>query len=227
MLVRRLGDVYTVNMSADANSVNIKHGERSYHHGALRPALIDAGLTLLEGRAVDDLSLREVARRVGVSPTAVYRHFPDKQALVGALCEAVANDLATEQKAAHDQVMAAGGSLSAAFAAMGQTYVRFALAHPARFRVMMSAAPPGNPSGMVGPDGEQPVNRAMQQLRACVAELLPPGASDAARDIAAIRAWSLVHGMAMLMLDGMIPPDEAIIASLNEDLDLLGSAMPR
>jgi AcrR family transcriptional regulator len=214
-------------MSDNANSVNIKHSARGYHHGALRPALIDAGLTLLDGRAVDDLSLREVARRVGVSPTAVYRHFPDKQALVGALCEAVANDLAAEQKAAHDTVMAAGGSLRAAFAAMGQTYVRFALAHPARFRVMMSAAPPVAPSDMVRPDGEQAVNRAMQQLRACVAELLPPDASDKARDIAAIRAWSLVHGMAMLMLDGMIPPDEAIIGSLNEDLDLLGSATAR
>ena len=58
---------------------------RPYHHGNLRAALIEAGMALLAARALDDLSLREVARAVGVSATAVYRHFPDKGALMAAL----------------------------------------------------------------------------------------------------------------------------------------------
>ena len=59
--------------------------KKAYHHGDLRSALVEAGLRLLEARTADDLSLREVARAVGVSATAVYRHFPDKGALMAAL----------------------------------------------------------------------------------------------------------------------------------------------
>ena len=61
---------------------------KNYHHGDLRAAAIEAGLTLLEEREADDLGLREVARAVGVSATALYRHFPDKAALLRALASA-------------------------------------------------------------------------------------------------------------------------------------------
>ena len=57
---------------------------RTYHHGDLRAALIDAGLNSLEGTDAEAISLRELARIVGVSATAVYRHFPDKRALLAA-----------------------------------------------------------------------------------------------------------------------------------------------
>ncbi len=59
--------------------------DRRYHHGDLRPALIEEGLRLIAEGPADVLSLRELARRVGVSATAVYRHFPDKGALMAAL----------------------------------------------------------------------------------------------------------------------------------------------
>ena len=62
-----------------------KIAERAYHHGDLRTALIDAGLAALEAADADAVSLRELARKVGVSATAVYRHFPDKKALLAAL----------------------------------------------------------------------------------------------------------------------------------------------
>ena len=59
--------------------------KKAYHHGGLREAAIETGLTMLESRAVDHLGLREVARAVGVSATALYRHFPDKEAFLASL----------------------------------------------------------------------------------------------------------------------------------------------
>ncbi|NVN11818.1 helix-turn-helix domain-containing protein, partial [Nguyenibacter vanlangensis] len=75
---------------------------QTYHHGDLRAALIEAGLRLLADRAVDALSLREIARAVGVSATAVYRHFPDKDALLRTLAGEGLNRLARAQRAASD-----------------------------------------------------------------------------------------------------------------------------
>src|SRR6476469_1040818 len=97
--------------------------EKTYHHGDLRRALIDAGLELLESRDAEALSLREVARSVGVSATAVYRHFPDKNALLDALAAEGLGRLAAAQHKAAD----ASGGGEAGFAATGAAYVRFAL----------------------------------------------------------------------------------------------------
>jgi AcrR family transcriptional regulator len=192
-------------MSPDANSVNIKKAGRDrYHHGDLRSALIEAGLALLADGAAETLSLRELARRTGVSATAVYRHFPDKQALLHALAAEGAERLGQAQAAA----MAAAGGGEAGFAAAGQSYVRFALAHPALFRLMMSAeaADAGFDDGTSGP------NSAMRLLKRSIAELAGP--DPLAQRTQAAHAWSLVHGMAMLMLDGHLPPDEALIATI-------------
>ena len=72
-------------MAKNGNSVNIESSGERYHHGDLRRALIKKGMERLRKGAVDELSLREIARSVGVSATAVYRHFPDKAALLSAL----------------------------------------------------------------------------------------------------------------------------------------------
>ena len=110
---------YSVNMkpSAAAGSVEPAVPEtRRYHHGDLRNALIEAGLKLLEARgpdgSQDDLGLREVAREVGVSPTAIYRHFPDKQALKAALAGEGLARLALRQQQARKQPAAAPKSAS-------------------------------------------------------------------------------------------------------------------
>ena len=188
------------------NSVNIKNRDRRYHHGDLRSALIETGLAWLATRQGDDISLREVARLAGVSATAVYRHFPDKQALIVALCERGEAGLATAQRAAADAVGGGGPG----FGASGQAYVRFALANPGLFRLMMSIRPT---TGWLT-DVLDEKSAAMRGLRDDVAAVLPDSA-DAHQRLAAIHAWSLVHGMAMLMLDGMIPPDEALINSIS------------
>ena len=193
-------------MSQDDNSVNIKRRSRAYHHGDLRSALIETALSWLDKRQGDDISLREIARLVGVSATAVYRHFPDKQALIAALCERGAAKLAAAQSTAADAV---GGGF-AGFGASGEAYVRFALANPGLFRLMMATRPATGPLMDVLEEN----STAMRNLHNDIAVVLPDS-GDAQRRLAAIHAWSMVHGMAMLMLDGMIPTDDALINSIS------------
>ena len=168
---------------------------RSYHHGDLRVALIEAGLATLEGSDAEAISLRELARTVGVSPTAVYRHFPDKKALLAALADAGVAWLGEAQRLASE---AAGGG-AAGFAATGRAYVRFALAHPALFRLSFTHG------GCVAAP-TQSSDAASQMLRGYAEQF---GGADAER--LTLQAWAVAHGLAMLMLDGRLPPDDALI----------------
>lgn len=177
-------------------------GKAGYHHGDLRAALIAEGLRMLEERDDPDLSLREVARGVGVSATAVYRHFPDKDALREALGLAAYDRLGAAQRAA-----ALGkANVAEEFEAIGRAYVRFALAHPAWFRLMSSTAPHDLFDGKADGDDE-----AARLLRAYAARLAGEGADMDQVRATAMRAWALVHGLAVLMLDGYAPRDEALI----------------
>ncbi len=198
--------VYDINMARNGNSVNIKNAKRAYHHGDLRAALIAAGVEILKSGSAEQLSLREAARKVGVSATAVYRHFPDKLALLYAICEETADALTEAQTAA----MAAAGGGPAGFDATGRVYVRFALENPALFRLMMTT----RPSRGHFESRADHVLSAMRLLRDNVAALAPKGASEREREIAVVRAWALVHGLAMLMLDGQIEPDERLIDAI-------------
>ena len=186
---------------------------RNYHHGDLRAALVQAGLKLLEERQADEIGLREAARAVGVSATAVYRHFPDKGALLRALAAEGLDRLARAQQAAFE---AAGGG-KAGFVATGRAYVRFALANPALFRLIFSNPP--EQELLAGPREQVP--RAFRMLRENAAFMLPANASSDAVDRAALEAWAQVHGLAVLMLDGQIPSDETLIDAV------IGSAEPR
>lgn len=192
--------VYNVNMHPKAHTVNIRC--RPYHHGDLRAALVSAGLALLATRKADDLSLREVARAVGVSANAVYRHFADKRALMKALAAEGLSALAAAQRTAAE---GAGGG-AAGFDATGAAYVRFALANPALFRLIFSHPTPRDRLRETAGLGD-----ALELLRANAVSLAPPG-GDAR--IMALQAWSLSHGLAMLMLDSQVPTNDA-------DIDLI------
>ena len=150
----------------------------AYHHGDLRAALLQAAGELLEKQGLASLSLREAARRAGVSHNAPYRHFPDREALLAALA-------------------AEGFSwLSEGFTGAGRegglAYVRFALAHPQRFRLMFGGVL------AIGdyPELREQGLRAYQQLEEAFKDL-----GEDAR-FAAAAAWSLVHGLSNLILDG-------------------------
>jgi AcrR family transcriptional regulator len=197
-------------MQPEDNTVNINRTQPSaepkkYHHGDLADELVTTGMQLLEAQNTGTLGLREVARAIGVSPTAVYRHFPDKTALLRAIAARGFIMMAQMQSQA-----AAQATGPAAFAAVGAAYVSFALAHPAVFRLMFAQAPPRDLFTI--PITELP--GPMQLLRGHVTSLAGPEASDATRKLIAIRAWALVHGLAVLALDGMIPADNALIEAV-------------
>jgi AcrR family transcriptional regulator len=191
-------NVYTVTMKQNSNSVNIT--KKPYHHGDLRAALITEGLRLLAERDAESLSLREVARNAGVSATSVYRHFPDKGALMTALALEGLRQLGAAQRLASE--LAGGGE--AGFAATGRAYVRFALANPALFRLIFAspALAPAKAAGKIDSEAET-------ILHANATKAAAKRGGEAA--VRAVQAWALVHGLAMLMLDGQIPEDDTLI----------------
>lgn len=192
-------------MADKDNSVNINSdgakAAGAYHHGDLRAAVIAAGLKRIEESEGGELGLRALARDVGVSATALYRHFPDKEALLDALADEGLRRLGALQ--AQAWLKAGGGS--AGFKATGIAYVRFAHDEPALFRLsftrQMSERKEGEDGGEV----------AYNLLRAGVGEALP-GVKDP--DVAALHAWALVHGLAMLVLDRRIAWDEAMVGKV-------------
>ena len=185
---------------------------RGYHHGDLRAALIETGMRLIEYSDAEQLSLRQVARETGVSSAAVYRHFPDKAALLSALAHEGLERLGAAQR----EAAAAAGYGSDGFSASGRTYVRFALSHPALFRMIMTHTPQVDHFAV---DVEN-VSSPMRWLRSSVAALAPEGTTAEQQRSVALGAWSRVHGLAMLMLDGQIAADDCLIDDVINGEDL-------
>lgn len=142
----------------------------TYHHGNLAAAVLEAAGTIVEKEGAGGLSVREAARRAGVSHNAPYRHFPDREALLAAL--------AAE---GFGQLMSALQGLSGRDRA--EAYVRFALERPQRFRLMF--------------DG-----RHYPELQALFAGGFAELGAEAS--LAGVAAWSMVHGLAQLMLGGQV-----------------------
>lgn len=185
--------------------------KRGYHHGNLRQALVDTALKLLEKREEGDLSLREISRKAGVSANAAYRHFADKESLMQALAAEGFRRLAADQaKAASAQTVP-----FERHRASGKVYVGFARSNPALFRLMFGRSAT-TPSGELRTAGEL----AFEALRASAANALGLKPDDERVAMAAIRSWSLVHGLSQLILAGHL--DE-----LGPDLDPMIDAVLR
>ncbi len=159
-----------------------------YHHGNLPDALVEAALSLLREAGTEALSLRAVARRAGVSAMAPYRHFADKQALLAAVAEHGFRRLAAglaEADAAADP--------GEALCAQGVAYVRFACDDPPLFRLMF-----GRPQ----PQGHEALHREGDIAYAVLASRVARMVGADARDDVTLACWSLVHGLASLLVDG-------------------------
>jgi AcrR family transcriptional regulator len=175
----------------------------TYHHGALREALVTAALGLLDAGDTAP-SLREVARAAGVSAMAPYRHFADRGALLGAVA---ARGFAQLREAL--LVADAAGDARTALIAQGRAYVDFALAHPALFRLMFSGEKTG---GMhEGDTGYSVLARRVS------------GIAPARAEVATLAAWGLVHGLATLVLDTRV--DTLPPGAIDAALDLLVDGM--
>src|SRR5579862_941139 len=165
--------------------------KRSYHHGNLDAALLGAAGKILEKEGVEALSLREIARRAKVSHNAPYRHFPGREALLAALAREGFAMLGEAQR----EAAAAGG-----LRAMGEAYVRFALAHPQRFRLMFG----GQIAMARHPQLREVATRSFESLAGALSARVPEaqGAGDSS-----VAAWALVHGLALLLVGGRMLAD--------------------
>ncbi len=162
-----------------------------YHHGALFESLIDAAGAVLEEEGLEALSLREVARRAGVSTAAPYHHFADKQALLVALAIDGFDDL--EQ--ALSRVTSKAKTPRARLQAVAEGYLRFAKQRPALYQLMFSPL-------LAGARGTGPLfeasQRALRVLRSAV--LSGRNGADA---VDVLLAWALGHGVASLVELGL------------------------
>src|SRR5436309_6887315 len=139
---------------------------RPYHHGNLHAALLDAAERTLRERGVQDLSLRELAREVGVSHGAPRRHFPDRQALLDAVAESGFARLGTELRAAVDR---AGDDFPKRLQATAAAYIHFATADPALLELMFTGK---------HRDGAAALEEAAERAFAVMLELIEQGQAE-------------------------------------------------
>lgn len=179
------------------NNVNITK-QRAYHHGNLRAALIKATLRAIAEDGPEGFTLRDVARRAGVSPAAPYRHFQDKDELLAA----VAGECAERIGAMMEEAVAAEpGDALAKFRASGIAYVRFVVAHPEHFRAL-------NVPGIVA---KMPEEQRRQwdgwntAQREALAEAQRAGViADIPLDDLCLAAGALVHGLGHMIVEGQL-----------------------
>lgn len=178
----------------------------TYRHGDLRRALLEAGIALAQEGGPTAVTLREATRRAGVAPNAAYRHFASQQALLQAVRAAALSAVA---KAMEDELAAVSTDLPAAdharasVRAVGMGYLRFAKAHMGLFLTafapsdMLVQATPEVPTA--GPSGRNPYELLCSAMDLLVQAGVMPAAK---RPGAEILAWSAVHGLALLVVDG-------------------------
>ncbi len=236
-------NVFDVNMrdtpGMSRTQTHRKSPARPYHHGDLRRALLESAGAALAANGPHLLSLRDVSRSAGVSHSAAYRHFPNKESLLAALAEAGFQALAQSMQQARDDPAAAGAAgeaasadLRQALARVGAAYVAFGIEHPALLLLMFG--------GQTGRPGDYPdLDQASVDAYAVLRELIEQGqqagefrSGDPA--LLALAAWSLVHGLSLLYAgdrvgapDQFLPPSDQVGQAMYELLlGGIGTARP-
>lgn len=191
---------------------------KTYRHGDLRQALVKAGTDLARKGGPGAVVLREATRRSGVSAAAAYRHFADRQALLEAVCAAAQSAVARAIETEQARVVPAADPREAAlarFRAVGSGYLRFARSEPNLFRTAFSQSQDlrgVDDPARAGASGKTP----FRLLSAALDDLVAVGVLPAQRRPGAeFLAWSAVHGLAMLAIDG---PLRALDPSLTDAL---------
>lgn len=169
----------------------------TYHHGNLKQALLDEAIAEIRANGVENLSLRALARCVGVSQTAPYRHFADKDTLLAELATQAFNDLAA---AARAELQPQRNALENVIAA-GIAYVRFGLNNPEKYRLMFGTSITQRDSY---PELTTAGNGAFEILSALIAQGQQAGIFVAGNaELMANACWSNLHGFVLLSIDGL------------------------
>ena len=191
---------------------------RDYHHGNLRAALIDQALEMIADGGVAALNVRTLARRVGVSEAALYHHFAGRADLLGELAAAGYKKLRERLRDARHRFDDPVDGLGE----MGRAYVRFALENPGMFRAMFGRHVfrelAGHPATLQA--GRPAYQEHRDQSKACAEALGRPELSGTIERI----AWSAIHGVAWLLLEQEIRPEEHGLQPedvMNEAIEML------
>jgi AcrR family transcriptional regulator len=189
--------------------------ERSYHHGDLKRVLVETALGMLRNGEGWQFTLREVARRAGVSHAAPYKHFADKAALLAELAAQGYRQLREELVAAQGKK---GKSARSEILAVAKAYVSFGVANPSLYRLMFSSE--------VDKNGHDELRGASFATFEVVLDILTRGQRAGALKAAspqgqAAACWALVHGLTILELDRQLLPEKVGPKPIDEALSTL------
>jgi AcrR family transcriptional regulator len=171
---------------------------RPYHHGNLRETLLQGAVRVIAEMGPAAFTLREVARRAGVSHNAPYRHFRDKDAILAAVAAQGFRELTRAMRGAGEQPSNALDKLKRS----GLAYVAFAVRRPEHFTVMFDAPVVTSKDPEYIQASQEAFNTLMNYIRNCQEEGQLPAGDTLER---ALYAWSLVHGIAKLAVAGRFP----------------------
>jgi AcrR family transcriptional regulator len=208
--------------------------ERPYHHGDLRRAIVTAALEILRETQSVEFSLRELARRAGVSHNAPYKHFADKRELLAAVSAAGFEALT---RRAGSEILRVSNPRAKLFALL-RTYIRYGVENPALYRLMFGGY-------LSGPDDGRPAieRAAAEKTKELLASLIRDGGlghaiPDTVRNErkisgALLACWSLVHGLTQLIADGLVGPGkkadelcESLVQGMLDGLAVKCPALP-
>ena len=161
----------------------------AYHHGDLKKALLDAAVAAVEAGGAEALSLRKLSEQVGVTPNAVYRHFSSREDLLLAVGDLGFSRLADAFEATSDCDMDS----------LGRAYIQYGLQHPWLYRLMFSGRMTSVPRAE---------DRSFVILQEAVRARAGSEVTERHVLQESINAWAYVHGMVMLLLDGVVELDE-------------------
>ncbi|MFN0060919.1 MAG: TetR/AcrR family transcriptional regulator [Myxococcaceae bacterium] len=195
-------DVDTVNTGVDTgrmtSAVKKRAQKISYHHGDLPRAMVGQAVRTIQRQGIHALTLRGVAGKLGVSRTALYRHFADKDDLLRAVAAEGFHLLQTELSDAWKNE----GESAEGFDAMGRAYIAFAVRHPSHYRVMFGGTFRTEKAKATEPEGS---GDAFATLVQAIESEQRAGRMrrDNSQELA-LYVWAVVHGVAMLAIDGIL-----------------------
>lgn len=186
--------------------------KKNYHHGNLREAVLEAAHKLLELEGINSITLRRIAREVGVSQNAPYSHFKDKTALLEALAADGFHGLLNSMS----ESSASYSTPSDHLQAIGKGYVTYALSNPALFKLMFDMQQSATSESIAL---QTVSSQSFQVLRDAVANVQESKNQDGADGlIASISAWALVHGLSVLLIENKLSANPEVQSLKSSDI---------